>query len=80
MTTDLDIQTKKIELIQWLSAIEDMSILDKIAGLIAHEQKSDWWGNTPEAAKNSIDKGIADAEKGNLHPHSKARDIYGKWL
>ncbi len=80
MAADLHIQTKKIELIQWLSAIEDVSILNKIADLIAREQKSDWWAETSEAAKNSIEKGIADADKGRLHAHSKARDLYGKWL
>jgi hypothetical protein len=80
MAANLTIQTKKIELIQWLSAIEDISILDKIADLITHEQKKDWWGETSAAAKNSIEKGIADAENGKLQPHSKARDLYGKWL
>jgi predicted transcriptional regulator len=80
MTTDVSIQTKKIELIQWLSAMDDANLLDKIAHLIAQEQKSDWWGDTPEAARQSIEKGIADADNGQLQPHAKARDLYGKWL
>jgi len=28
----------------------------------------------------SINKGIEDAEKGNLKPHKEAREIYEKWL
>ncbi len=80
MTSDINIQTKKIELIQWLSTIEDVDILDKISNLIASERKKDWWNGTSEAERNSIEKGITDADNGNVNPHSKARDIYGKWL
>jgi len=28
----------------------------------------------------SINKGIEDAEKGNLKPHKEARKVYEKWL
>lgn len=35
MLKDLTIQTKKTDLIQWLSTIEDENILDNIADLIA---------------------------------------------
>ena len=80
MTTDLKIKTKKIELIQWLSATEDLLILDKIMELIANERKIDWGIETSEGEKNSIEKGIEDANNKKLNTHSKAREIYGKWL
>lgn len=80
MTADLTIQTKKIELIQWLSTVEDLSILDKVLDLIVNERKKDWWIDTSDIEKKSIEKGINDANSGKLNPHSKAREIYGKWL
>ncbi len=80
MHTELEIQTKKIDLIQWLSTIEDESILDKVADLITKERKKDWWLNASDAEKASIEKGINDAENEKLNTHTKARDIYGKWL
>ena len=80
MHTDLEIQSKKIDLIQWLSTIEDESLLDKVADLITEEGKKDWWLNASEAEKVSVEKGLKDAENGKLNTHSKARDIYGKWL
>ena len=43
MDTDLQIQNKKLELIQWLSSIEDLNVLEKISDLISHEVKKDWW-------------------------------------
>jgi len=80
MTTDLKIKTKKIELIQWLSTTEDLPLLDKIMELITNERKKDWWIETSEGEKNSIEKGIEDANNEKLNTHSKAREIYGKWL
>jgi hypothetical protein len=80
MNTSVDIQTKKIDLIQWLSTIEDESILDKVSDLITKEVKKDWWLNVSNAEKKSIEKGIIDAENGKLNPHTKAREVYGKWL
>ena len=78
MNTDLQIQNKKLELIQWLSTIEDLNFLDKISDMISREGKKDWWDEISEAEKQSIEKGIAQADAGKLNPHSKARKIYGK--
>ena len=78
MNTDLQIQNKKLELIQWLSTIEDLNFLDKISDMISRERKKDWWDEISEAEKQSIEKGIAQADAGKLNPHSKARKIYGK--
>lgn len=78
MNTDLQIQNKKLELIQWLSTIEDLNILDKISDMISRERKKDWWDDISDAEKRSIEKGIAQADAGKLNPHSKARKIYGK--
>jgi hypothetical protein len=80
MTSEITIQTKKIELIQWLSTIEDLSLLDKIQDLMRSEKKQDWWLSMSAAERNSIELGIDDADNGRLNSHSKAQGIYGKWL
>ena len=41
MDTDLQIQNKKLELIQWLSTIEYLNFLEKISDLISRENKKD---------------------------------------
>lgn len=76
---ELDIQKKKIELIQWLTTLEDSSIIQKILDLRIKESK-DWWEEISEAERKSINKGISEAEEGKLKPHSEAKKIYGKWL
>ncbi|OYU79417.1 MAG: hypothetical protein CFE23_14045 [Flavobacterium sp. BFFFF1] len=79
MKAELNIQSKKLELIQWLSTIEDLSVLNKIIDLKKEENK-DWWNSISENEKQSIEKGLQDADAGKLNSHSKAKQLYGKWL
>lgn len=75
-TSTLD---KKIELIQWLSTLEDKSIIEKLFHFRNQENK-EWWDSISTAEQASIEKGIADSENGNLHSHAQARKLYEKWL
>jgi hypothetical protein len=74
-----DIQNTKIDLIQWLTTLNDEKLIEKIVDLRKNESK-DWWNETSKAEKDSIEKGIADADAGKLVPHETARKLYEKWL
>ncbi len=76
---ELNLEHKKIELIQWLSTLSDNAMIDKLMELRKSE-RVDWWNELSQKEKESIEKGIKDADEGKLNPHSKAREIYGKWL
>lgn len=75
----MNLQATKLELIQWLSTIDNPSIIEKIMAILNNE-KEDWWDNLSALEKESINKGIEDADAGNLKDHDQARKIYGKWL
>lgn len=70
---------KKIELIQWLSTLEDKTIIEKLVKFRQQETK-DWWNSISNEEQKSIEKGISDAKNGKLEPHSTARKLYEKWL
>jgi len=74
-----NIQKRKLELIQWLSVIDDVSLLDKLSEL-KEQSTRDWWNEISDAEKESISRGIEDADAGRLKPHSEARAIYEKRL
>jgi hypothetical protein len=80
MEKELEIQNKKTELIQWLSTIEDLKFLEKISDFILNEKKKDWWDNISDAEKSTIEIGIEQAVAGKLNAHSKAKELYAKWL
>lgn len=69
----------RLSLIQWLTTLEDSTLIQKIIELRKNETK-DWWNEISEDEKESIELGIADAENGNLQPNSAAKKVYGKWL
>ena len=75
----INIQNKKIELIQWLSTLNDESIIEKLMKL-RESEKADWWREISKEEKNSIEKGIKDADSGKLKSHSEAKKLYEKWL
>ena len=75
----IDLQHKKIELIQWLSTLDNEIIIDKLMKL-RESEKADWWDEISEGEKESIEKGIEDANSGNLKPQSEVRKLYEKWL
>ena len=72
---EANIQNIKIELIQWLTTLDDSSLIQKILDLRKNQTK-DWWKEISEAEKISIEKGISDADNGKLNSHSKVRKIY----
>ena len=76
---DTQILDKKIELIQWLSSLEDKNIIEKLVQIRQSETKG-WWEAISKQEENSILKGIDDADNNKLNPHSSARKIYEKWL
>jgi hypothetical protein len=71
--------SEKLELIQWLSTLEDTSIIKKLIQFRKEETK-DWWDSISEEEKMSIEKGISEADNDQLKPQSEARKLYGKWL
>lgn len=79
MNLDFNMESKKLALIQWLTSLNDVSMIDKILELKNKESK-DWWDETSDEEKESIEKGLSDAESGNLKPHSEIRKKYEKWL
>lgn len=79
MNAGLSLQKEKLELIQWLSTLEDKSIIEKIKNLRKAETK-DWWDTISEEEKTSIEKGLIDLKAGRKKPHSEVRKLYEKWL
>jgi hypothetical protein len=73
------ILNKKIELIQWLSTLEDKVVIEKLIKF-RKEESTDWWDSISDEEKKAIESGLNDADKNNLIPHVTVRKTYEKWL
>ena len=76
---DTRISNQKLELIEWLSSLEDQSVIEKLITFRKEETK-DWWDSISAKERNAIEKGINDADDKKLNSHSEVRKIYEKWL
>ena len=79
MSVNLKMLNQKLELIQWLSATEDVAIIEKIMDF-RNKESADFWNVQFEVERKSIKQGIKDADSGKLISHSIARKLYEKWL
>jgi hypothetical protein len=79
VSSQSNILSKKLDIIQWVSGVEDIEIIEKIIKL-RKEESDDWWESISENEKASIQAGIEDADSKKLQPHVTAKKLYEKWL
>ena len=77
----MNIQAEKLNLIEWISRLNDTSIIDKLKNIQNDYSKSqDWWDTLNKEELDSINRGLKDFEERRVHSHDSARKIYEKYL
>ena len=75
----MDIQAEKNKLIEWLSSLNDQSIIEKLKMFKDNfSPASDWWETISDAERNSIDRGLADIKNGKTITHEEVMKRYGR--
>jgi predicted transcriptional regulator len=69
MRSIMNLQAKKLELVQLIISTEKPSILQKVEDVF--KKKTDWWDEVSEEERKSIEKGLAEADRGELIPHEQ---------
>lgn len=78
---DMNIQSEKLGLIEWLSTLNDTSVIEKLKSIKEDYSKSkDWWDMLNKEELESIERGLKDLEDGRIHSHETARKTYEKYL
>ena len=74
----MGLEALKLELIEWLSKLEDRSTVEylKIVKDSA-DQSNDWWNDLSETEKAGIERGLKDVEEGRVHSHTAVKQKYG---
>lgn len=68
----------KLELIQWLAALEDKNILAALSFYKKNTEKSDWWHEMSDDQKRKIEKGLADIKAGRVKSSKEVWSKYGR--
>ena len=64
----MNIQATKIDLIHWLTELQDPDILQQLNVIKAGQ---DWWDEISEEERLAIDEGIAEFDRGESIPHEE---------
>ena len=77
----MDIQTEKQNLMEWISKLEDKSIIKDLKFLRDNFAKEkDWWDDLSEAEKKGIEEGLRDIEEGRTYTYEQVKDEVKKWF
>jgi predicted transcriptional regulator len=77
----MNIHIEKLNLIEWISNLNDTSIIEKIKKIrMNYIQSKDWGDTLTKEEIESIEEGLKDLEEGRVHSHETAKTIYGKYL
>ena len=63
----MDIQAKKLDLIQWLIQLNDERLLKKVEALKAED--NDFWNELSDDQRKEITKGSAQLDAGEKHEY-----------
>lgn len=74
----MNLETRKLNIISWVSRLEDESIIKRIEKLKSPEV--DWWATIDENEKSDIERGIQQADKGDVKTTDEVVSKYRKWL
>ena len=77
----MNIHTEKLDLIEWISKLNDTSIIEKLKEIRKNYIHSIDWGDTLDQEEiESIEEGLKDLEEGRVHSHGTAKKLYEKYL
>jgi len=65
----MNLQAKKLELVQLILNTEKPAILKKLEDVF--KKKADWWDEISDDERRSIEQGLAEADRGELIPHEQ---------
>lgn len=76
----MNLQAKKLELVQLILNTEMQDVLKKVEDVLKKGQVADWWDEISEEEKQAIEKGLAEAERGELISHENVmREVKAKY-
>ncbi len=74
----MDIQAEKLNLIKWLTSVDEPSVIQQFIAL-KNRQQNDWWDNISDEELAEIEEGLAQADNGEVIAYEEVMSKYQKW-
>lgn len=80
MRTVMNLQAKKLELVQLILNTRKPLTLKKVEEVLKKEKEQDWWDEISDAERQSIEMALSEADRGELIPHEEVmKEIKAKY-
>jgi len=77
----MNIQSEKLVLIEWISRLNDISVINKLRKIKEdYSGSEDWWDSLKEEELESINRGLKDIDEGRTYSNDAARKLYERYL
>ena len=67
----------KLELIEWLTRLNNMETLAYLKIVKDSANENDWWKDLKPEQKRGIDRGLQDIDAGRVSSHNVVKEKYG---
>jgi predicted transcriptional regulator len=74
----MNIETRKLNIIRWVSRLQDEAMVSRLEKL--QTQKQDWWDLIGAEEKAEIEEGIHQAGQGETKTTEEVFSKYKKWM
>ncbi|MCP3659939.1 MAG: hypothetical protein GY830_06330 [Bacteroidetes bacterium] len=75
----MDLQSKKLEFIQWFSGLRNPKIIKEVLSF-KKKNEEDWWDIISDEERKEIQKGMKEADSGKTISNSSIFSKYKKWI
>jgi len=80
MKAIMNLQAKKLEIVQLILNTKKPSVLKKVEDVLKKEKLTNWWDEISEAERHAIEQGLAEAERGELISHEQVmKEVKAKY-
>jgi predicted transcriptional regulator len=74
----MGLAAKKLDIINWITNLNDEEILEEINSL--RKREDDWWDTIDDDEKAEILEGLSQLDRGESVAHEQVMAKYKKWL
>ncbi len=74
----MSLELSKLDLIEQILKLQEEDTIERIRLILDEENSGDWWNDLPSEEKSEIEKGIEQADAGELIPHEKVMHRFNR--
>jgi len=73
----MGLEAIKLELIEWLTKLEDADTIEYLKVIKDSKLENDWWQDLTPKQKDGIERGLKDIDQGRVTSHEEVKKRFG---